>query len=227
GRDLHKEGRPEVPENGGIAVWASFVVLASVYSHLTRDLWLQSVALAAFFMGLMGIMDRLRRLSPAVKLPGFLLLGAALAWWTPIAGGGRILLLAFPFAFMAGVNFTNMLAGFNGLEIGTGALACLGMAALAYITGDYPALAASLLMASALLAFLHYNRYPARIFPGDVGTLVIGAVLVPCIFQGLPCRSAHIPALHHRCRAQIRHRRDNDPGGPEADSRPGGQALRP
>jgi UDP-N-acetylglucosamine--dolichyl-phosphate N-acetylglucosaminephosphotransferase len=186
GRDLHKEGRPEIPENGGIAVWASFVVITFTYSALTRDPWLQSVALAAFLMGLLGIIDRVRRLSAAVKLPGFLLLGAALAWWTPITGGisdGTTLVLIFALAFMAGVNFTNMLAGFNGLEIGTGAIAALGIASVSYIHGDYPALVASLTLASALLAFLYCNRYPATIFPGDVGTLIIGAVLVPCIFH--------------------------------------------
>jgi UDP-N-acetylglucosamine--dolichyl-phosphate N-acetylglucosaminephosphotransferase len=186
GRDLHKEGRPEVPENGGMAVWASFVVIAFAYSVLTRDPWVQSVVLAAFLMGLLGIIDRVRRLSAAVKLPGFLLLGAALAWWTPITGhaaGGIILFLIFPIVFMAGANFTNMLAGFNGLEIGTGAMASFGIATIAYIRGDYPALAAALILASALLAFLYCNRYPATIFPGDVGTLIIGAVLVPCIFH--------------------------------------------
>lgn len=29
----------------------------------------------------------------------------------------------------------------------------------------------------AFLAFLMYNKYPAKIFPGDTGTLIIGAVI--------------------------------------------------
>ena len=32
-------------------------------------------------------------------------------------------------------------------------------------------------MIGALAAFLLYNRYPAKIFPGDVGTMTIGASL--------------------------------------------------
>lgn len=38
-------------------------------------------------------------------------------------------------------------------------------------------------MLGALLAFLFYNKYPANVFPGDVGTLIIGACIVSyCIY---------------------------------------------
>jgi UDP-N-acetylglucosamine--dolichyl-phosphate N-acetylglucosaminephosphotransferase len=82
-----------------------------------------------------------------------------------------------PIFFMFACNFTNMLAGFNGLEIGTGAIASLGMAAVAYLNGSTVGAILSGAMFFALLAFLYYNRYPAKVFPGDVGTLIIGAAL--------------------------------------------------
>jgi len=34
------------------------------------------------------------------------------------------------------------------------------------------------------LAFLYYNWYPARIFPGDIGTLSIGAVIATSVIIG-------------------------------------------
>ena len=39
-------------------------------------------------------------------------------------------------------------------------------------------------MLGALIAFLYYNRYPAKIFPGDTGTLIIGAAIVCIAFIG-------------------------------------------
>lgn len=36
----------------------------------------------------------------------------------------------------------------------------------------------------ALLAFLFYNKYPANVFPGDVGTLIIGACIAIIAFIG-------------------------------------------
>ena len=39
-------------------------------------------------------------------------------------------------------------------------------------------------MLGALLAFLYYNRHPSRVFPGDVGTLIIGATIVVVAFIG-------------------------------------------
>ena len=39
-------------------------------------------------------------------------------------------------------------------------------------------------MLGALIAFLYYNKYPAKIFPGDTGTLIIGATIVSIAFIG-------------------------------------------
>ena len=39
-------------------------------------------------------------------------------------------------------------------------------------------------MLGALIAFLYFNKYPAKIFPGDTGTLIIGAAIVSIAFIG-------------------------------------------
>ena len=39
-------------------------------------------------------------------------------------------------------------------------------------------------MLGALISFLYFNRYPAKIFPGDTGTLIIGAAIVSIAFIG-------------------------------------------
>ncbi len=78
---------------------------------------------------------------------------------------------------MFACNFTNMLAGFNGLEIGTGAIAALSIAAIALIKQQTASFLIAIAISASLLAFLYYNKFPARVFPGDAGTLPIGAAL--------------------------------------------------
>ena len=42
----------------------------------------------------------------------------------------------------------------------------------------------SMSMLGTLIAFLYYNKYPAKVFPGDTGTLIIGATIAAIAFIG-------------------------------------------
>jgi UDP-N-acetylglucosamine--dolichyl-phosphate N-acetylglucosaminephosphotransferase len=74
-------------------------------------------------------------------------------------------------------NATNFLAGFNGLEAGMGSVLHLALGLYALINGRTASAAIALSFAAALLAFLRYNWYPAKVFPGDL-TYTIGATCV-------------------------------------------------
>ncbi len=190
GVDLHKELRPSVPEQGGIAVVAGFLAPALLYAILFQaSAGFYVTLLAVLLVAALGYYDRIRRLSAREKLLYPAAIGVLLLPFvkdTSIAGVelGMVYLLALPIAFMCACNFTNMLAGFNGLEIGTGAIASLGVAAVALLKGEQESLAIALLLFASLIAFLYYNRYPARVFPGDVATLAIGAALFPAVVFG-------------------------------------------
>ena len=106
----------------------------------------------------------------------------------PFIGGidvGILFPLFFvPLAVVVVSNVNNMLAGMNGLEAGLGfvASASLGIYLLAFnrIEGSIISFA----LAAALLAFLIFNWYPARILPGDSLTYLIGAVFVTAVIVG-------------------------------------------
>lgn len=85
-----------------------------------------------------------------------------------------------PLAVTGASNAINMLAGFNGLEAGLGSIiASTMLLGLFFLPDGQPGkieaiiLSASLL--GALLAFLMFNWFPAKIFGGDSLTLMIGA----------------------------------------------------
>jgi UDP-N-acetylglucosamine--dolichyl-phosphate N-acetylglucosaminephosphotransferase len=77
-----------------------------------------------------------------------------------------------------------MYAGLNGLEIGCGLITCTFTFLAAAIIGRWSAVIVLAPMIGALAAFLLYNRYPSRVFPGDVGTMAIGACLAVAAIVG-------------------------------------------
>jgi phospho-N-acetylmuramoyl-pentapeptide-transferase len=96
--------------------------------------------------------------------------------------------LLFPLAVIAIVataNAVNITDGMDGLA---GGLSVIAIAAMALLLPGAPAgeKAVAMSLAGALVAFLVFNRYPARVFMGDTGSLAIGyALAAMAIQQGL------------------------------------------
>lgn len=92
-------------------------------------------------------------------------------------------LLLIPIGFVGASNMVNMLGGFNGIEAGMGFLYMSSLGIYAFLHG-IPAYMIFLPAAAALLAFLFYNRYPAKILPGDSLTYLLGSVAAAGIIIG-------------------------------------------
>jgi UDP-N-acetylglucosamine--dolichyl-phosphate N-acetylglucosaminephosphotransferase len=93
-------------------------------------------------------------------------------------------LVLVPLGITGAANAVNMLAGFNGLEVGMGLVAMGALAGIAASAHALTALALLLAGIGALLGILCFNWYPARIFVGDVGTLSIGAIIAAAVIVG-------------------------------------------
>jgi UDP-N-acetylglucosamine--dolichyl-phosphate N-acetylglucosaminephosphotransferase len=93
-------------------------------------------------------------------------------------------LLFVPVAVVVVSNVNNMLAGMNGLEAGLGFVASISLGIYLFLFGRVEGGIISFALASALLAFLVYNWYPARILPGDSLTYLIGATFVTAVIVG-------------------------------------------
>lgn len=120
------------------------------------------------------------------------------AWLVPFKGKtGEVLkwiiyIAAIIFIITAVSNGTNLTDGLDGLATGTSAIAGATLGILAYLSGniiysDYLNIMyiphsgeIVIFMAAfigALIGFLWYNSYPAQIFMGDTGSLMIGGVI--------------------------------------------------
>lgn len=178
GRDIHKAEQPEVAEMGGTAILLSLPLALSPF--MEEDV--AKVLLVFLLFGIIGAIDDLTNLRQSHKVLLSLLISVPAAFLdvspaVDVFGYTLNLGLLYPlFAvlFVTGsANLVNMLAGFNGLEVGTSAI-ILGV--LGAITEGNARLIALTGM-SAALGFLWWNRYPARVFPGDTGTLSLGALI--------------------------------------------------
>lgn len=74
-------------------------------------------------------------------------------------------------------NATNLTDGIDGLMASTGMIAYIAYAYIAYLQADWGVLAFAVSVVGGLLGFFLFNKKPAKIFMGDVGSLALGAGL--------------------------------------------------
>jgi UDP-N-acetylglucosamine--dolichyl-phosphate N-acetylglucosaminephosphotransferase len=196
GKDLHKNGTPEIPRIGGIGCFAGVAAALTTSGMLSLDYRLLfAIFLSATLAVLAGLIDdlfTLRRVALVVLT--FLISLPIIAFH---AGSTKIYLSPFgpqdigsvfwalvPFAFAFLMNGVNIYAGFNGLEAGLGIVSSFSLAICALIYGSMESAVSLFALGGALLAFLKWNRFPAKAFIGGSGTFLIGAVLASSIIAG-------------------------------------------
>ena len=185
GKDIHKSWKPIVAEMGGFGILFGFTLgmFSGIYMHDILAFPLCVVLVVILLVGIIGIADDLLVLSSKEKLFLLFLAGLPLIWAAP-PNVGILYLISIPIAVSIGSNLTNMLAGLNGIESGLGIISLTSLTIACLILGKYDVTIISMSMLGALIAFFYYNRYPAEIFPGDTGTLIIGATIVSIAFIG-------------------------------------------
>lgn len=101
--------------------------------------------------------------------------------WVPSYGYVDFGILYWPLAIgaiVATAHAVNLTDGLDGLAAGTGAIAFAAFGAVALLTPNYGFTGRfCFTMVGALLAFLWFNIYPARVIMGDTGSLALGATL--------------------------------------------------
>jgi len=202
---MHKPNQPEVVEMGGLAIVGGFgvgvIAAIAMETFFESLLAVDSVALLAalatiLIIALLGIFDDLIQMPQLIK--AIMPLFAALPLVSIKAGDATMAipllgqvnfgivypLLLVPLGISGAANAVNMLAGFNGVEVGMGIVAASSLAVIAYLSGAMTSLVILLSALGALLAALYYNWYPAKVFIGDIGTLSIGAIIACSVIIG-------------------------------------------
>jgi UDP-N-acetylglucosamine--dolichyl-phosphate N-acetylglucosaminephosphotransferase len=208
GKDMNKHGRPEVAEAGGIVV--IFGLLAGILSYIFIDTFFLStgvnealifaVLLTVLLAGFLGFIDDvlgwkkgLKRwqkpiLTLPMAIPLMVINAGESAMNIPLFGtvdfGIIYPLVIIPIGIVGAANGFNMLAGFNGLEAGMGAIALGTLGTVSLLKGELWLAAMAFAAVASLLAFLVFNWNPAKIFPGDSLTYGIGALIAVIAILG-------------------------------------------
>lgn len=204
-RKVHE--RP-IPRVGGIAMAVGAAIPLLIWLPIDRQ-WASYLFGGAIIL-IFGVLDDRYTLPAGLKLAGqFIGVGCAvliggLGVHSVYLGGvvelpaGLAAVLAY--AFVLGItNAINLADGLDGLAGGTSALSFAALVALTFGTDQGGPILVAVVMLGALLGFLRYNSYPARIFMGDGGSQLLGytlGVLALLVTQGAgTAYSAALPLL--------------------------------
>lgn len=175
GKDINKPDKRMVAESSGIGlllpVWIGVIWLFLSTGNLNFVVF--GALLSAF--ALIGFFDDMKHKFSAKVIPwkarAVVIAVVALAFASLYAPG---LLWIVPIAlFIAGLaGLENTFAGLNGWEVGSGFIVGIAAAFLLFGTGLFML---AVVFSASILGLLFWNKYPARAFPGDSGTLVIGS----------------------------------------------------
>ncbi len=191
-RRLHL--RP-IPRLGGIAILLGIFIPALAFLQL--DGAYRGILLGAAVATFVGVVDDFRGLSWWAKLGG-----QSVAAAIPLGFGIAIDRFTFPFLgiqefpewvgvpvtflwIVAIMNMVNFLDGMDGLAAGICAIAGSTFAVIALSLGKPQAAILAAIVAGACFGFLRHNFYPARIFMGDSGAMLLGFILATLSVQGL------------------------------------------
>jgi UDP-GlcNAc:undecaprenyl-phosphate GlcNAc-1-phosphate transferase len=194
--DRAQEGeraRPGVPRLGGLALFLGVIVPSVAFLPLGDGM--RGVVLGAAVATTVGAIDDFRGLGWWQKLGGQVLAAA-------IPTGFGVYLQSFTFVgvyhvphwvgvpvtivgIVAVMNMVNFLDGLDGLAAGVCAIAGATFCVIELDFGRIGAAVLAAIVCGACLGFLHHNFYPARIFMGDSGALLLGYTLAAISVQGL------------------------------------------
>jgi UDP-GlcNAc:undecaprenyl-phosphate GlcNAc-1-phosphate transferase len=186
--ESHKTHKEAIPYLGGVAIIVGTCLttyLAIVVSGQASALSLVSaVLIPAALMGVIGLVDDIKKLSPwprfiAQNLFGLVIAVILIATSTLGSPTGNTLIdVLITIIWIVGItNSINFFDNVDGGASGTVAISSLFLFFLSLQGGQYAIAALSLVLTGATMGFLLWNRPPARIYMGDAGALFLGILI--------------------------------------------------
>src|SRR5579872_981107 len=190
-----RASRRSVPRLGGLALFLGIFVPSLAFLPIHGGM--RGILLGAAVATTVGAVDDFRGLRWWEKLGGQVVAAAI-----PVGFGVWVHRFTFPVvgvhalppvvgatltvvAIVAVMNMVNFLDGLDGLAAGVCAISAGSFAVIDLSLGRPDAAILTASVFGACLGFLRHNFYPARIFMGDSGALLLGFTLASVSVQGL------------------------------------------
>ena len=221
-RKVHELALPRI---GGVAIFLAFLfpftlfflfnLQSAALDLIVTDDHVTGFVIGAIIVFLVGLLDDIKKLSPAIKFGGQVLAALIAYYWgfrigavsIPFTDGVSLGCLSLPitlFWFVLVINAINLIDGLDGLAAGICFFVSLAMLFVCTVNNRIFEALAFASLAGSLLGFLRYNFNPASIFMGDCGSYFLGytlaalsihgsikgqfatAMLIPVIAMGVP-----------------------------------------
>jgi UDP-GlcNAc:undecaprenyl-phosphate GlcNAc-1-phosphate transferase len=185
----HKTHKEPIPYLGGMAIMISVIFLAVsgvLFFDLNRSAigLLLSILLPSTLIGVVGLVDDVRNLSPLSRFFAQTAAGLFTAIFitsTQTVGSptGNFSFDFFLTVFwIVGVtNSLNFFDNHDGGASGTVAISSFTLTVLAFASSQFYIAALALVLCGSSLGFLFWNKSPARIYMGDAGSLFLGMMI--------------------------------------------------
>ena len=202
-----------IPTIGGIVIFGAILFSYSLwfpedkYGHLTNILanfkYVIACMVVLFFV---GVKDDLIGTAPVKKLIAHGLVGFVLVVMADIRVDNMHGLFGYTlefnlwqsylfsfFVYIVIINSINLIDGLDGLASGIGFIAAVSFGLIFFLSGNIPLALLAFVLAGALFGFLVFNFYPARIFMGDSGSLLLGVILCVLAVNFINYEGYHSP----------------------------------
>lgn len=203
----HKSHKKSVPYLGGAAIIIGITIITfsvlflrhSILSHYSLAL---SILGPAVLLGLVGLIDDIRNLSP---WPRFLAQSIAALFTTILLivnnnfgnpTGSKLFDALITIVWIIGIcNAINFFDNLDGGAASTVAVSSFGLIILSINSKQYLITSMSVLLLGSMMGFLIWNKSPARIYMGDAGALFLGFLISVLSIRLHPVTNSYIGAL--------------------------------
>jgi UDP-GlcNAc:undecaprenyl-phosphate GlcNAc-1-phosphate transferase len=185
----HKTHKEPVPYLGGVAIIIGVLVVtygtALLKNFSANNFWLATSVLApAAVLGVVGLIDDLRNLSPTPRFIIQTIAGVFTAWLLVSNNtvgnptGSKLFDYIVTIFWIVGIcNSINFFDNLDGGAAGTVAVTSIALFVLAFNGNQILISALASVTAGATIGFLLWNKSPARIYMGDAGALFLGILI--------------------------------------------------
>ena len=209
GIDVHKPWKPLIPKTGGLAMVIGSVSAFLIHAFFGGGVEEASLISACLIASAIGLIEDIRgEINPKLK-PLLLILCSIPILLTgvfiprpviPFLGKTRLYKV---YPFMIVLSYPIVCNAANSVDVLNGSLISMSIpffavsAVIFYLRGNYQMLIFSTIFLASLIALIPFNRYPAKTFIGNAGSLFIGGAMVSIAIMGRVEIAAIIALLPH------------------------------
>ena len=174
-----------MPFLGGVAILSSFILGVLISRPIEAEYI--AIIVGGIFVVILGVIDDIFDIKPLVKFIGQILIAFVPIYYGIIIDEISLFGFSIEFGYLAIpvtifwivsiINAINFIDGLDGLATGVSIISLLAIAVITILQGNIFIMMICVILIGSCLGFLVFNFYPAKIFLGDNGAMLLGYIL--------------------------------------------------